>query len=271
MKRKNKGERLTATDISLTMLEHLHRYGIALNHVAGKRVLDIACGEGYGSHLMAKKAAHVIGVDIDEQVIQDAQEKYIAPNLRFVQGDVTKIPIEDATIDVVISFETIEHTAHHTAMMTEVRRVMKENGVLIISSPDKKYYSDLSGYNNPFHVKELYHDEFIDLIQAHFKNIYRLYQKPILGSFIFTPGNRNTLLEYYGDSNEVAVKDSNYGLYLIIVASNTSLDIPPTASFFSSQEVMYQSSIKQFKNTLKYKIKKVVFFPYYLIKSLLKR
>ena len=91
--------------------EHLHRYIIAETACAGKRVLDLACGEGYGAAILARRAATVVGIDIDSESIIHARRRYYLTNLRFVIGSATDVPLPDASIDVITSFETIEHLA----------------------------------------------------------------------------------------------------------------------------------------------------------------
>src|ERR1700694_2221819 len=97
--------------------EHRHRYLFASQLVSGKAVLDIACGEGYGSALLAKSARRVIGVDIAERAVEHAKQRYQAENLEFATGSCAAIPLGDGAVDVVVSFETIEHHAEHEAMM----------------------------------------------------------------------------------------------------------------------------------------------------------
>ena len=135
-------------------LEHLHRYAIARDLAYGKDVLDIACGEGYGSELLATVARKVTGVDISEETIAHAARKYVRPNIAFAVGSCACIPLADASVDLVVSFETIEHHDRHLEMMQEIRRVLRPAGVLIISSPDKHEYSDVPDYKNEYHVKD---------------------------------------------------------------------------------------------------------------------
>ena len=106
-------------------LEHMHRYLAARRLVCGKRVLDIACGEGYGSALLAETATTVIGVDMDEKSIAHARCTYVRSNVRFLRGDAVAIPLGDASINVVVSFETIEHLTDHRQMMLEIKRVLE--------------------------------------------------------------------------------------------------------------------------------------------------
>src|SRR6185436_20367656 len=103
-----------------------------------KIVLDIACGEGYGVNLLSHNSKFVFGVDIDSQVISHASTKYKQSNVKFIPGSATQIPLPDFSVDVVTSFETLEHLEDHTTMMSEIKRVLKLNGILIISTPDKK-------------------------------------------------------------------------------------------------------------------------------------
>ncbi|SEK02145.1 rhamnan synthesis F family protein [Paraburkholderia diazotrophica] len=156
-------------------LEHQHRYHIAAVLARGLDVLDVASGEGYGSSLLADVAKSVVGVDIDEDAIGFASRKYCAaPNLRFAAGACSALPLQDASVDLVVSFETIEHHDEHEAMLAEIKRVLRPGGMLIISSPDKHEYSDAPNYRNPYHVAELYRDEFEALLGRWFRS-YRLY------------------------------------------------------------------------------------------------
>ena len=131
------GERYVPSEKGQIEAEHLHRYYAARQLAKGRVVLDIASGEGYGSALIAEVAESVTGVDIDKEVVKHANNKYRRKNLEFRQGSCENIPIADAVIDLVISFETIEHHDQHNEMMQEIVRVLKPNGVLLISSPNK--------------------------------------------------------------------------------------------------------------------------------------
>lgn len=170
--------------------EHRHRYEIAAAYVAGRAVLDVACGEGYGSAHLAEVALSVVGVDIDPTVIEHARASYRRENLRFQQGDCTSLPLPDASVDVVVSFETIEHHDRHDAMLAEIRRVLRPDGLLIISSPDRGEYSEKPAYDNPYHVKELDRDEFEALLQRHFRKARLLGQRMTYGSLVLGRDDR---------------------------------------------------------------------------------
>ncbi len=178
------GERLETFITNETMTEHLHRYALAMEFIAGKKVLDIACGEGYGTNLMAKKALHVTGVDIDNTSIENAKKKYTAGNIVFATGSVLKIPAPNNSFDVITCFETLEHISEQEEMLAELKRVLSPSGILLISTPDKKNYSDKTGYKNPFHKKELYEQEFKKLVSSYFPNTCFYRQNSYSGSMI---------------------------------------------------------------------------------------
>jgi SAM-dependent methyltransferase len=210
-------------------LEHVHRYLIARELSQGKRVLDIACGEGYGANLLATVAAHVVGVDIAPEVITHAAARYVRPNLEFKAGSCAEIPIPDQSVDVVVSFETLEHHCQHEEMMREIRRVLHPGGLLIISSPDRREYSDLPAHRNPYHVRELYRDEFERLLRSHFRHAVVMGQRISAGSII-GPLDLQAHSTFVSYANTVEPVDRTPGLlapvYLVAFASD---DPPPPA------------------------------------------
>jgi ubiquinone/menaquinone biosynthesis C-methylase UbiE len=181
------GERFVPDVEGWIALQHYHRYYFVLDQIdiSGKVILDIACGEGFGSKIISKSSKFVYGVDISKDVIENAKKSYHIPNLEFLVGNATSIPLNDQTIDVVISFETIEHLELHNEMMKEIKRVLKPDGTLVISSPDKGYYEkNLPQNNNQYHIKELYHGEFNTLITKYFKCAEFFIQNNVIGSII---------------------------------------------------------------------------------------
>lgn len=164
-------------------LEHYLRYALAARLAKGREVLDIASGEGYGSALLAKTAKKVIGVDVSPQAIENAMTVYNAPNLEFILGDAARIPLPDDSVDMVTSFETIEHHDRQEEMMAELRRVLRPDGLLMLSSPDRAMNEDLVGHN-PFHVRELYKDELAGLAGRHFKRYSICGQRTIFASVV---------------------------------------------------------------------------------------
>lgn len=213
-------------------LEHYHRYLLSKKFTVGKEVLDIACGEGYGSSQLAEVAASVIGVDISEEAIKHARASYSRKNLDFLKGSCSEIPIPDESIDVIVSFETIEHHNEHVEMMHEFKRVLRKEGVLIISSPDKKEYSDVPQYKNEFHVKELYTEEFKSLLEDNFSNLMMLGQRIKFGSLI-APYKSDSLTKFIPFDKESNDSEIFIPLYMIAIASDCEIT-PSISSFYAS-------------------------------------
>ncbi len=266
------GERLETDVFNETSIEHLHRYAIAMELVNNKKVLDIACGEGYGSNLLAKNASHVTGVDINADIIKQATAKYQKQNLEFLTGTVENIPAADKQFEVVISFETLEHIADHNKMMAEIKRVLLPGGLLIISTPDKKNYTDKTGRNNPFHVKELYEEEFKALLHQYFKNVQVLSQQITLSSVI-TSESSEGLKIYKGDYLEIKKDNAENRLYLIALASDEPLPIINN-TVFNGQSVFGEAISAREKivtNTITYKLGHAILYPAKLVKKLFKK
>lgn len=179
--------------------EHFHRYAVGLPMVNGKDVLDIACGEGYGAAFLATVARSVIGVDIDEASVRHAAARYPAMNLSFRVGSASQIPLADASVDVITSFETIEHLAEHEQMLYEMARILRPDGHLLISSPNR-FVSDARGYSNPFHVRELYFHEFRDLLRGFFPEVHIYGQRIFAASAIHPIGAGTMETRWIGPS-----------------------------------------------------------------------
>jgi ubiquinone/menaquinone biosynthesis C-methylase UbiE len=128
----------------------------------------------------------VIGVDISSEAVAHAVARYGSDRLSFKCASCLELPLEDDCVDVVVSFETLEHLAEHDELLSEFRRVLKPDGFLLISSPDRKTYSDETGYNNPFHVRELYQQEFSDLLSRHFPAVRMMGQKLLFVSALWS-------------------------------------------------------------------------------------
>lgn len=272
------GERLVPGIEGKIAAEHLHRYAMALELSIGKSVLDIASGEGYGSNLLADYAAKVVGIDISGEAILHSKTSYPRENLTFKQGDVRAIPCEDGSFDLIVSFETIEHISDHSQMFSELKRVLKSDGVLIISTPEKSIYSDQVNYSNPFHEKELYEKEFIGLISKEFDFHHMFYQKYRSGSFLLSGQNRSERLKFYsGNFNGLDLNQSVGNEYLIAICSNMEVRAPTSNSFFDSFELekdfieeIVSYKIKKWKSGFRYRMIDMLFKPWDIIKRYLK-
>jgi ubiquinone/menaquinone biosynthesis C-methylase UbiE len=157
-----------------TAFEHLHRYHGVSELIKDKVVLDIASGEGYGSAILAKSAHKVFGIDIAPEVVKYAKEKYAGiRNIEFLIGHAENIPLPDHSIDVVVSYETIEHLGQfiQERFLNEIKRVLRKDGKLIISTPDKTNYSERYAYTNEFHLKEFTSEEFLTFLKNYFGHV----------------------------------------------------------------------------------------------------
>ncbi|MGA8032830.1 MAG: class I SAM-dependent methyltransferase [Casimicrobiaceae bacterium] len=209
--------------------EHCHRYAFARSLARGRRVLDAACGTGYGSALMAGVAASVVGIDIDAAVIADAAASYAShANLRFDAASVTAIPLPDASVDLVVSFETIEHIGadEQLRMLAEFARVLVPGGVLVLSSPNRVEYSDLRNYRNPFHVHELDRGELAQLLQADFPARQWYRQRRYLGSALWAEGEGTRCETLAGNAESVRVAPLPEALYFVVVAAREEGSLP---------------------------------------------
>lgn len=210
-------------------IEHYQRYQSVLELVRGKVVLDAACGEGYGSALMASVAERVTGLDIDPGTVARARESYGGQaNLCFLQGSIAALPLEDGSVDAVISFETIEHVAQELQrrFLEEIARVLRAGGFLVMSTPNREVYSDRYGYQNEFHVKEFYREEFIAFLGQKFR-------------FVKLYGQNFRVVSLISDGTEGAVtchgfrqEDAGEEKYMIAVASDAEVPVRGVASVY---------------------------------------
>jgi GT2 family glycosyltransferase/SAM-dependent methyltransferase len=229
------GERMTGAIDGQIEIEHYHRYFLARDLCRDKDVLDIASGEGYGAALLSQTARSVVAVEISAEAVRHAQAAYPRDNLRFMSGDARSIPIADASVDMVVSFETIEHFAEHDRFISEIRRVLRPGGVLVISTPDRDVYSPYNSPANPHHVREMSRAEFTDLLGATFRNVAVLSQRPMIGSAIVPePASAATAMasfltfERRGVEHFERCEHLPRPLYLLALASDAAL--PPFGS-----------------------------------------
>lgn len=219
------GERFLPEMQGTIALEHVHRYVMAKDLAVGKVVLDIACGEGYGSAILAEAAIHVYGVDIAPDAIAHAQKRYQRSNLTFLTGACARIPVADQSVDLVVSFETIEHHFDHEAMLAEIKRVLRPGGVLVMSSPDKREYSERVNHANAYHVKELYAEEFQRLVESYFAHAALLGQRVLYASTIFPTDHPKAAIHYMRDRDTTirAVQGLDRPCYQVAIASDSAL------------------------------------------------
>ena len=163
------GERIVPGSVSeLFFREHEARYVFAGDFVKGKEVLDVACGTGIGTSYLHKAGARsCIGLDIDDAAVAYARSSY--PECVFERCEATELCLSDASVDVVVSFETIEHLNDCSKFLRECLRVLRPSGVLLCSTPNRKAFQWEE--RNPYHVTEFAEQEFTRLLEASFPKV----------------------------------------------------------------------------------------------------
>jgi SAM-dependent methyltransferase len=237
------GERLVPSQQGDVAVEHLHRYAIAQELARGKVVLDLASGEGYGSSLISSVAYRVVGIDVSHEAVEHARATYRAENLQFLVGRCDAIPLEKSSIDLVVCFETIEHIQNHEATFDEFRRVLRPEGLLLLSTPDRDVYSGELKRDNPFHVHELSLDELEQLVAQRFR-AYRFFrQRLVRGSLVLEdPGGaevqkRAAFSTMRGDFSAITAEPGlARSIYLIVLAGNSPFALS-ASSYFESPSV----------------------------------
>ena len=234
--------------------EHWQRYMVAAKLVEpGAVVLDIACGSGYGTAYLSRFAGHVYGVDISSDAVAYAEGRYGRPNLRFLQGDVSQIPLDSGSVDLVVSFETIEHVeeASQHAFLAEAKRVLRPGGRLIVSCPNQPVASDLPnelwGAVNPYHKKEYTEEGFRTLLAAYFPAVSMLYQRNEISLVMDAPG-ADTLSVQWGER-----KRHDDTQNLIAVCAEKAVDVRPFSCMvpdISSQYMDSQKTLAEYVHTV---------------------
>jgi ubiquinone biosynthesis O-methyltransferase len=220
------GERLIPGEVDVDLLnEHMARYAFAARLARGKRVLDAGCGAGYGSAALADVAESVAGVDVAAEAVDYARAHYQAINLGFEQASVTALPFTDAAFDLVVAFEVIEHLEDWRGFLAEASRVLAPAGQLIVSTPNKLYYTESRGIHgaNPFHVHEFEFDEFVNELKAVFPHVSMFLENHVEG-VAFQPHEAGCTVEARVDTGDPAPLESHF--FVAVCARRPQLGNP---------------------------------------------
>jgi SAM-dependent methyltransferase len=165
-----------------TKHEHLARYQFVAERVEEKVVVDCACGDGTCARILGQRAREVLAFDLSEEAVATAQRGTVPGNVRFAVASATALPVADDFADLYVSLETIEHLSDANAVLCEAARVLKPDGTLICSTPDRDVYSPGNFLDsrpwNRFHVREYSQSEFVALLGRHFEQIELFGQNP---------------------------------------------------------------------------------------------
>ncbi|WKA47194.1 methyltransferase domain-containing protein [Geobacillus zalihae] len=248
---------------------HINRYLIAKDLCKGKRVLDAACGEGYGSFLLSKWGAKAVdGIDISEEAIQNAKANFKQENLTFHQGSVEEMgKFPSRNYDLIISLETIEHLSNPEKMLQEFRRLIKPDGIIIISCPNDYYYYPEESMGNPYHLKKYTFDEFKSMTESILGQNAEFYLGTPVGGFInkkfrnFDIGNQSQDYMFQYKSNHKSllipqdhqIDESNCSYFLGIWGCTDGL-LEETAVIYAksmdARESLFDWEINNFKTKI---------------------
>jgi SAM-dependent methyltransferase len=206
------GERVIPGEVDINLFnEHLARYTFAARLVQGKSVLDAGCGTGYGSAELARTARSVVGVDSAPEAIEYARAHYRIPHLRFELASVTALPHEKGSFDLVVAFEVIEHLGRWNDFLLEARRVLAPDGLFIVSTPNKRYYTDSRGDQgaNPFHVHEFEFQEFYEALKEVFPFVSLFLENHVEG-VLFQPYRQGNTAEVRVDAQDPIPDESHF-------------------------------------------------------------
>ncbi len=206
------GERLIPGEVDVDLLnEHLARYAFAARLAHGKRTLDAGCGAGYGSAELAAHADSVTGADLAAEAVEFASAHYRLPNLAFEQASCDRLPHPDACFDLVVAFEVIEHLERWHEFLLEARRVLAPGGQLIVSTPNKLYYTESRGVHgaNPFHVHEFDFEEFRGALQSVFPHVTLFLENHVEG-VTFQPHQVGDTVETRVDAGDPLPDESHF-------------------------------------------------------------
>ena len=236
------GERLIPGQVDVDLLnEHLARYAFAARLAHGKRVLDAGCGAGYGSAELAGQAASVTGADVAASAVDFARANYHLPNLAFEQASCGQLPHPDGCFDLVVAFEVIEHLEAWREFLLDARRVLAPSGQLVVSTPNKLYYTESRGLHgaNPFHVHEFDFAEFRGALEAVFPHVTLFLENHVEG-VTFQPHQPGDTIETRVDAGDAAPDESHFFLAVCAhrpqVGNPTFVYIPRAANVLRERE-----------------------------------
>ena len=237
--------------------EHLPRYVFARNMSENKRLLDFGCGTGYGSAILAERAANVIGLDIDATAIDWARESHRSPRLKFLLCDDLGASLPPASIDLVTCFEMIEHVDYQTqqAAIASIARLLHEDGLLVISTPNPavtKLYGE-----NPYHLREMTEVEFLELLLVEFPCV-RIFRQLVRNSIAFVANGDHATFEIASEHQNERQRAGEPLAYIAVCSrqtipemSNLALfddDFDLVGDYISTENTLTQARLSSYNN-----------------------
>lgn len=168
------------------LYDYISRYLFARKFLEGKTVLDLGSETGYGTRILSEAAERVSGVDTSEEATSYARSRHSSANLSYEVGDdLTRLTYADGAFDAVVSFEVLERLRDPEELVAEARRVLKKDGVFIVSTPDKQTHSNERNHKDPAHRREMYVPEFRELLERYFEKVSVYRQGAVAGTLTF--------------------------------------------------------------------------------------
>ncbi|MCS0503136.1 class I SAM-dependent methyltransferase [Ancylobacter mangrovi] len=237
------GERLTSAISGQAEIEHLHRYFLARELCRDCDVIDLGCGEGYGSALLAQVARSVVGIDVSPLAVAHARASYASPRLRFEEGDARRLKLPEASVDRIVCFETLPRLDDPEAVMAVAARLLRPDGLLLLSMParDVPSPSPSAAAASAFHVRELSRAELEALVRRHFPHVRMLAQRAMLGSSLapdgVDPAAGLITFEKRGGARYEVNAGMPHASCLLAIASATALPPSPVSLFIEDGAV----------------------------------
>lgn len=238
------GERVIPELVDADLLnEHLARYRFAKRFAdklgVSARILDAGCGTGYGTAELSG-AASVTGTDVAAEAVSHAHARYGSERVRFIQGSCETLPFSDAAFDLLTAFEVIEHLDRWQDLLAEAQRVLKPDGVFLVSTPNRDYYEQSRGEAgpNPFHRHEFDYAEFQEALSARFAHV-RIWTQNHAEAIVFAPANPAASTTETAGANDPA----NASFYLAacsqspIAANDIFVWVPTSANVLREREL----------------------------------
>lgn len=207
------GERVVPGLVDVNLWnEHISRYAFASRLAAGNRALDMGCGTGYGAALLSREASQVAGIDIASDAIRYARETFSGPRLSWMQASCTALPFRSASFDLVVSFEVIEHLTEWPRMIEEARRLLRDEGRFVVSTPNKSFYLESRAESgpNPFHHHEFEFDEFQSVLREQFAQVDIYLQDHMEGILFRRDEGDLPSIEVQAENERTEPRESNF-------------------------------------------------------------
>jgi len=247
---KNLEKQVEVQNIASTAIQYvnLHRYRFAKEFAKDKSVLDLRCGDGYGDFILAEDALEVTGLDNNDNQIRRASSRYMKENLKFIKGSITDLPMEAGQLfDIVIYFQGIEPIKEPDIILKRLKRLMKDDGILLLSMPNQSIQSDIEKGNKQIYTKGLNDDALKSIISKCFRNTLFCGQKIYPSSNIFPLFQGLTAIKDYAIvKNENGFiflpKEEKKADYCIVIASDNPMKNLGVNSYLTDvSETLYKA------------------------------